>query len=466
MFRPLAGLAAAFVSALCLLVAAGDASGQVGSKSTFDSLNSSGVLRTITQDGTAIDTSNPFFRPLGSNGRSCSSCHVASSAWSITPAEIQARFERTGGLDPIFRTVDGSNTPNADVSTFSARRAAYSQLLSKGLIRVGRAIPAGAEFELVAVDDPYHFASAAELSLFRRSMPATNLRFLTGVMADEREASPQNGTTPLSITASPAANNEALYSDLLHQALDAVLGHAQASEAPDESTLQSIVAFEMNLVTAQQFDTNAGALTSAGAQGGPAFLASQKFYVTINDSLGEDVSGKPFNLNAMTLFNSWLAGGGSGGLGKARASIARGAVVFNTKPFTISGLGAPSAPGTCTSCHDSPNVGNYSVPLDLDMGQSDASARTPDMPLYTLRNLSTGATRQVTDPGLALTTGLWADIAKFRIPTMRGLAARPPYFHNGSAADLGEVLDFYDTRFSIGFTDQERRDLIAFLGSL
>ena len=53
------------------------------------------------------------------------------------------------------------------MSTKAKRRAAYSMLLNKGLVRVGLAIPATAEFELVAVDDPYHYASAAELSLFR-----------------------------------------------------------------------------------------------------------------------------------------------------------------------------------------------------------------------------------------------------------------------------------------------------------
>lgn len=48
---------------------------------------------------------------------------------------------------------------------------------------------------------------------------------------------------------------------------------------------------------------------------------------------------------------------------------------------------------------------------------------------------------QTTDPG--------------RVLISRGLAARAPYFHNGS-----------DSRFSIGFTAQEKADLIAFLGSL
>jgi cytochrome c peroxidase len=49
---------------------------------------------------------------------------------------------------------------------------------------------------------------------------------------------------------------------------------------------------------------------------------------------------------------------------------------------------------------------------------------------------------------------------------LRSLASRPPYFHNGSAADLGAVVDFYNQRFSIGFTEQEKADLVAFLKTL
>jgi cytochrome c peroxidase len=111
-------------------------------------------------------------------------------------------------------------------------------------------------------------------------------------------------------------------------------------------------------------------------------------------------------------------------------------------------------------------VGDHSVAFPIDIGITDASRRTPDMPLYTLRNRTTGQTRQTTDPGRALITGKWADIAKFKGPVMRGLAARAPYFHDGSAADLETAVEFYDTRFTIGFTDQEKADLVAFLNSL
>ena len=88
------------------------------------------------------------------------------------------------------------------------------------------------------------------------------------------------------------------------------------------------------------------------------------------------------------------------------------------------------------------------------------------MPLYTLRNFATGQTRKTTDPGRALITGKWNDIGKFKGPVLRGLAGRAPYFHNGLAKDLAAVVDFYDTRFSIGFTNQEKDDLIAFLEAL
>ncbi len=187
------------------------------------------MLRTIAVDGNPLDFSNPFFQSLGTNGRSCSSCHVASSAWTITPAELQQRFSTTNGLDPIFRTVDGSNSPYADVSTVKARRKAFSMLLDKGLIRIGLPVPSGAEFALVGVDDPYGFASASQLSLFRRPLPATNLRFLTTVMWDGRESFAPMGTTPILATATPDQNAVALFNDLKHQANDATTGHAQGA---------------------------------------------------------------------------------------------------------------------------------------------------------------------------------------------------------------------------------------------
>ena len=71
-----------------------------------------------------------------------------------------------------------------------------------------------------------------------------------------------------------------------------------------------------------------------------------------------------------------------------------------------------------------------------------------------------------TDPGRALITGAWADIGAFKVPALRNLAARPPYFHNGSAATLGDVVDRYEQVLGFSFTNSEKADLVAFLESL
>jgi cytochrome c peroxidase len=458
------------VGAFALAVALALASGPVasGQESVIDTRDAFGTLRTITIDGRPLDRSNPFFQSLGTNGRSCASCHVASSAWTITPVEVRQRFLSSNGLDPIFRTNDGSNSPNAEISTIRARHKAFSMLLTKGVIRIGLPVPTGAEFALVRVDDPYGFASASELSLFRRPIPATNLRFLTAVMWDGRESFAPLGTTPILSAATPHQNALALFDDLKHQANDATLTHAQGAAPLTDEMAQAIVEFELNLATAQQRLDGAGALDVRGAQGGPAFVAGQPFYVTINDVLGADRYGNPFEPDAMTLFSAWASRKNN-----RRAAIARGAELFGTKSIAIKGvgglnddLGLPTIQGTCTTCHDSPNIGNHSVALPIDIGVSDGTRRTPDMPLYFLRNLQTGETRTTTDPGRALLTGHWKDIGKFKGPVLRGLAARPPYFHNGLAADLRAVVDFYDTRFSIGFTEHDKADLIAFLSAL
>jgi cytochrome c peroxidase len=57
----------------------------------------------------------------------------------------------------------------------------------------------------------------------------------------------------------------------------------------------------------------------------------------------------------------------------------------------------------------------------------------------------------------------WRYIAMFLWGFLRGLAARAPYFHNRSAATLLDAVNFYDKRFNIGFTNQQKEDLVNFL---
>jgi hypothetical protein len=400
-----------------------------------------------------IDLWNAFFRNLGTNGRTCASCHQFTDGMSVTPDHIRLRFLLTGGTDPIFRPVDGSGCDTLDVSTVAARQKAYSLLLNKGLIRIAIDVPANAEFTVVAVDNPYGCSSTSKLSMYRRPLPATNLRFLSTVMWDGRESLPGN----------------TLQQNLKHQANDATTGHAQGAALTDELE-QQMVDFEMGLHTAQWFDFGAGLLGLAGAKGGPGPLSVQPFFLGINDPLGQNPA-TPFNPSAFDLFAPWLAL--TSRADAQRLSIARGEQIFNTQQIAITGvgglndvLGLPSISGTCTTCHNSPNVGDHSVPLPIDIGVSDASRRTADMPLFTLQKKVGGQMIQTMDPGRSLVTGKWADIGKTKGPVLRGLPARAPYFHNGSAATLLDVVNFYDSRFLLHLTAGEKNDLVNFLSVL
>ena len=440
----------------------------------FRSENSHGKDATFSTAG-FIDLTNPFFKSLGSNGRSCGSCHIPSQGWTITPQGVQKLFNDTKGLDPLFRLVDGANSPLADVSTVKKRRTAYSMLLEKGNIRVGIGIPDTAEFELVEADDPYGFASADQLSLFRRPMPTTNLKFLSTVMWDGRETTLMPGSTDC-ISGTTTCFSPVPF-DLSTQSNHATLGHAEALRELTGAEREAIVAFESGLFTAQIHDNKAGDLTKEKADGGPKKLKKQEYHFGINDTLvGDYQTHKPFNPNVMSLYDSWNKfnkNKSSNSTKNARAAIARGQALFNTKPIQIAGvkginddLSVSVLPGTCTTCHNTPNSGNHSTPMPLDIGIADASRRTPDMPLYTLKNKTTNEIIKTTDPGRALITGKWKDIGRFKGPILRSVASRPPYFHDGSAADLPAVVEFYNNRFSIGLTEGEKADLVAFLAAL
>jgi len=170
----------------------------------FPLADPTGFVETYKIDNTAIDLTGPFFQSLGRNGRSCGSCHRPAEAWSVSAAEVQLRFLLTQGLDPIFRTNDGSNCDqNIDTSTVEGRRSAYGLLLSRGLLRIALTVPANAQLTVVSVRNPYGCSDTSLLSVYRRPLPATNLRFLSAVMFDGRESSPQTGTEKITYATNP-----------------------------------------------------------------------------------------------------------------------------------------------------------------------------------------------------------------------------------------------------------------------
>ena len=300
--------AAAAFAALLASIGPTAASAHRANQLTFS--DPAGEQATMTT-AESFDTSNAFFQDLGTNGRSCSTCHRPEDAWTVTPGGLQRRFDATRGLDPVFRNNDGSTCEGADLSSFTRRRHAFTLLLAKGLIRVGLPVPAGAEFEIVDVDDPYHCnAPFTEASLYRRPLPSTNLGFLSTVMWDGRET----------------VAGQSIRADLMTQAFDATTGHAQGAP-PTHAQLEEIVDFETSLFTAQTRTHQAGRLTAHGAKGGPEALSTQPFCIGINDPLSMlpampgacDAPSGGLDPNVFTIFDRWIHSDSP-----AREAIARG----------------------------------------------------------------------------------------------------------------------------------------------
>ena len=180
-----------------------------------------GMVATYQPGGLTLTSLNAFFADMGTNERTCFTCHQPAEGWTISAAGARARFERSLGSDPLFRLFDGATCPSDDVSSLDAKLAAYSLLINKGLIRIGLPMPKAPQFEVIKVDDPYDCTTSSStgltsattgiVSVYRRPLPSTNLGFLSTIMWDGREP------------------------DLASQAVDATLIHAQAASAPSKN---------------------------------------------------------------------------------------------------------------------------------------------------------------------------------------------------------------------------------------
>ncbi|MHB8541012.1 MAG: hypothetical protein ACYDCD_08755 [Candidatus Acidiferrales bacterium] len=475
-FRVGLGIAAIFGAATALAAAT--------IPNLFPFLDSTGAMETYTPAGSFVE-SGPFFQSLGTNGRTCVSCHVIGNAMGLSAAHAERVYERTDGQDPLFAAVDGAVCPTAA----PGQALDFSLLRHNGLIRIGLQVPANPQFTITAVHDPYGCALVTDpvtgvqtASVYRRPLPGTNLGFLTAVMWDGRETG-----MPLNNAATFSAN---LIADLKHQASDATTGHAQAVSAPTDAQLAQMVNFELSLNSAQAFDFKAGDLSGEENEGeelgdysdeqvygGPLFLSKVSFFPGINDAFG--ANGVTFDPHVFTLYSKWLDSGNPD-----RRSIARGEEIFNTQPLTIQNVrGLPNMAGTCTTCHDTPNVGDHSLAVPLEIGTSRtvnyetdptvqaavAQLSMPDLPVFQIactQGADAGQVTYTSDPGKALLTGLCTDVGRGKGLILRGLAARAPYFHNGSAATLAEVVNFYNVRFQMNLTPREKRDLVNFLQTL
>jgi cytochrome c peroxidase len=379
--------------------------------------NPGGKAATFSTQG-SVDLTGEYFQAQGTNGRSCASCHIPEEAWSINPGTLQHLFDETEGTHPIFNRLDANNPLTANLETVEGRLAAFSMLLSHGIFRRGGTPRANSEWELIAADDPNGYASLTQLVHWRRAMPTINFALGSATV---------NWDEGNSVGADQHAG-------LVNQANRNVTGGQQGPPAPPE-VIANIVGFEESLFTAQLIVPGVGRLDSDGARGGPEALASMS-----------KVAGR------FDLFDAW-----ANDENPKRAQIARGQELFNN----------PNANGSsCSGCHNSANNGTNINNTLFDIGTASEAARTPDLPLYTFRNKANpDVTIRLTDAGRGQITGAWADLGRFKTPTLRALAARAPYFHNGIAPTIESVVRHYEVHRGFVFTNEERADLVAFLNA-
>jgi hypothetical protein len=468
--------------------------------------NDQGRFGLLNTSGEIDTRGHPFFEPLGSNGRGCVTCHQPADAMSLSLASIRERWETTQGADPLFAEIDGMNCPNLP----RGEAASHSMLLERGLIRINLPWPPRdalgnsiePEFTLEVVRDPTGCntdpqfglsGAAAEVSVYRRPRPAVNLRYVASAGFG---VTPFIGKTGMLASIDPETGRpvnmnmmaDAREATLKTQAQSAALGHMQVQVPLTAEQLARIQDFELQLYGAQAWSNQGGALQEPD---GPSGLGPQAMARGRDGVLGNNTSNYVFPME-----DKWanLPAGATpdeAARNAFRESVQRGHDVFFFRTFWISdamhintvGLGNPIK-RTCATCHgmhmtgmDTANgwmdLGTTNHPWALEPPESPWATDAPVMPLFKLTCRADlpphpflGRTIYTQDPGRAMISGKCEDIGTIVIQQFRGLAARAPYFVNGSAATLHELVDFYDRRFNIRYTEQEKIDLVNFLGVL
>jgi hypothetical protein len=201
------------------------------------------------------------------------------------------------------------------------------------------------------------------------------------------------------------------------QAINAILIHQQAKTSPASEQIRRIIEFESQVHVAQSADIRGGLLS--GSVNGP--LSPGAFELWLKPHTGPE----------------------SGLQREFRASVARGSDVFLKD---------------CARCHPA----GATPWMDIGTTNTTPADASPDLPLFRI-TCDSGRVVYTQDPGRALISGKCADAGAIVVQQLRGLAARAPYFSNGSARTLRDVVDFYDRRFAAGYTEREKTDLVNFL---
>ena len=461
--------------------------------------NPVGELGVLVEGGPMETRGHAFFEPIGTNGRACVTCHQPANAMSLSVTSIQRRWKESNGKDPLFAAIDGSNCPNLPQQD----PASHSLLLKRGLVRVAMPWPPKAadgsaidpEFTLEVVRDPFGCNNSREyglasptpmVSVYRRPRVVANAKYVEhnafGVgMFVGKNGMPAARDPDTGRPVSMNIMSDARAPTLKVQAMDAMRTHLQGAALTPEQIAQ-ITDFERRVFVAQEMRDGAGSLTTPD---GPKAFGPRNLAKGDPGVLGNNTTRFVFPMG-----DAWKDRQPDD-VAEMRASIRRGHDVFFFRTFWIRdsmhlntvGLGNPTK-RTCATCHgmhmtamDVANgwmdIGTTNLPWAKEVPENPWEDETPELPLFKVtckkevpEHPYLGRVIYTQDPGRALASGKCNDVGTMVMQQFRGLAARAPYFTNGSAATLRELIDFYDRRYNIQYSEQEKRDLEHFLGSL
>jgi cytochrome c peroxidase len=344
---------------------------------------------------------------LGGNGRSCADCHMPTSQFQLSPADVEFRYALLQFVrrfipdadDPLFRPIDAD-----DFRVNGDRASDFSNLRKNGLIRIEFPLPPN-----VRLIDPVTNRPSSEASVdVWRSVPSVENVALSG---------------PGSSNPWPRLPNvfggyqlDARVATLQEQALGAFTNHAQVQRDPSQRMLDDLSSFQRTLFTRPQVRELAEAIRA-----GSAVLPDPD---------------PPLN---------GLEQQGKAVFERACAQCHGGPDQSSAQPPV------PHFQDIRTQCPrpvDTVTPARFVFPACPE--RLARNARTYEISLPG----GTTTRRTSSDPGRALLTGFVGgpapsdDWNKLDVPQLRGISKTAPYFHNNSASTLEDVIDHYMAFFT------------------
>jgi cytochrome c peroxidase len=327
-----------------------------------------------------------FFRPFpGGNGRSCATCHNPREGFSLSPATVEARWQRLqrarrdnpDATDPLFLAIDADDGETA-----------FTLLRTRALIKVRVALPPGVRL----TDDP----AATHVTLSRAVTPLNMLKHTAPYQQDRS-----------------AATLEA-------QALAAVNQHMEPTTPPSSDFIESVAEFERHIFSSAEVRQLSAAIDAGDPLPNldPPLTSLERQGKTKFDDFCGRCHGGPAQVQNLEnrIFPPFDG---------STNPLSLNVVVSNPPPneFPWSLIQGPA----------------------FDLPTRRFTVAMPDGTSVILESSDPGTV--LTDVHALETVGGNQVFNRFDIPQLRGINGTAPYFHDHRANTLEDVVKHYQSFF-------------------